>query len=80
MVQYSVFFSLPFFLKQVKGKAVFYAAIISEGLVLLVYINKWVTFLWLNVIGAVLVLIFAALLQYFVFDNNKLNEARTNPE
>jgi len=73
-------FLTAFFLKQVKGKAVFYAAIISEGLVLLVYINKWVTFLWLNVIGAVLVLIFAALLQYFVFDNNKLNEARTNPE
>lgn len=56
-------FLTAFFLKKVKGPAVFYAAILSELLVLLVYLLKLVAFLWLNVIGALLVMAIAVVLQ-----------------
>lgn len=56
-------FLTAFFLKKVQGKAVFYAAILSELLVLLIYIFKLVAFLWLNVIGALLVMLIAVFLQ-----------------
>jgi len=56
-------FLTAFFLKQVKGKAVFYASITAEILVLLIYIFKLVAFLWLNVIGALLVMLLSLPLQ-----------------
>ena len=58
-------FLVAFFLKQVKGKAVFWAAIISEALIIFIFTQDWVSFLWLNVIGAVLTVGFALLLQQF---------------
>jgi SSS family transporter len=63
-------FLTAFFLKKIRGNAVFYAAILSEALVLMVYVLNWVSFLWLNVIGAFLVIIIALLLQ-FVFKIQK---------
>ncbi len=57
-------FLTAFFLKKVRGRAVFYAALLSEALVLLIYVNNWVAFLWLNVIGALAVMLFAILIQY----------------
>jgi solute:Na+ symporter, SSS family len=56
-------FLVAFWLKFVKGNAVFYAAIISELLVIAVYRMDVISFLWLNVIGAVLVILFSMLLQ-----------------
>lgn len=56
-------FLTAFFLKSIKGKAVFYAAILSEALVLAIYLCNLVAFLWLNVIGALLVMIIAAIIQ-----------------
>ena len=56
-------FLTAFFLKKVKGNAVFYASVLSEALVLIVYVFNWVSFLWLNVIGALLVVLIAAGLQ-----------------
>ena len=56
-------FLVAIFIKYVKGKAVFWAAIISEGIVLLLFSNNVVSFLWLNLIGAILTLLFALLLQ-----------------
>ena len=58
-------FLVAFFLKQVKGKAVFWAAIESEALVIFIFTQDWVSFLWLNVIGAVLTVGIALLLQQF---------------
>ncbi len=69
-------FLTAFFLKKVKGKAAFYAALIAEGLVLVVYINQWVAFLWLNVIGALLVIIVALILQ--AFENRRNRKAELN--
>lgn len=56
-------FLTAFFMKKIGGKAVFYASLISEALVLLIYLFKLVAFLWLNVIGALLVMLLSLLLQ-----------------
>ena len=56
-------FLVAIFINHVKGQAVFWAAIISEGIVLLLFSNNVVSFLWLNLIGAILTVLFALLLQ-----------------
>jgi SSS family transporter len=67
-------FLIAIFIKHVKGKAVFWAAIISEGIVLLLFSNNVVSFLWLNLIGAILTVIFALFLQIMLsLDNKKVN-------
>jgi SSS family transporter len=70
-------FLVAFFLKKVQGQAVFYASILSELIVLLIYQFKLVAFLWLNVIGALLVLIISILIQSML-RNNK-TAVTTNP-
>lgn len=49
----------------IKGHAVFYAAVVSELLVILIYQQDIVSFLWLNAIGAILVVLLACLFQLF---------------
>jgi SSS family transporter len=56
-------FLVAFWVKPIKGNAVFIAALISEALVILIYKMDIISFLWLNVIGALLVLIIAAFIQ-----------------
>ena len=51
-------------IKYVKGHAIFYVAIVSELLVVLVYQQEIVSFLWLNAIGAILVVFFALVFQF----------------
>jgi solute:Na+ symporter, SSS family len=58
-------FLVAFWMKNIRGNAVFWGAIVSELLVILVYKLDIVSFLWLNVIGALLVVIFSLLLQQF---------------
>jgi SSS family solute:Na+ symporter len=57
-------FMVAFYLKQVGGTATFWAAIIGEVVVLVVYWTGTVSFLWLNAIGCLLVVILALLFQY----------------
>lgn len=52
-------------IKFVKGNAVFYAAVVAELLVILVYQQEIVSFLWLNAIGAILVVLLSLLFQLF---------------
>ena len=59
-------FLVAFWMKFVKSNAVFIAAIIAELLVISIYNLEIVSFLWLNVIGALLVIILAMLLQVFL--------------
>jgi len=59
-------FLVAFWLKQVRGHAVFYAAVISEILVIIVYKMDIISFLWLNVIGALFVFVLSALLQALI--------------
>lgn len=54
-------FLVAFYFKRVHGQAIFYAAIIAEILVIIIYALHIVSFLWLNLIGAVLVILIALL-------------------
>lgn len=65
-------FLTAFFLKSIKGKHVFYAALLSEIGVLIIYVFNWVSFLWLNVIGAGLVILFAVFLKMFSKENKSI--------
>ncbi|MGG9972519.1 sodium:solute symporter [Ferruginibacter sp. SUN002] len=56
-------FLSAFWIKYIKAAAVFSAAIIAELMVILIYKMDMVSFLWLNVIGALFVIIFAVILQ-----------------
>jgi SSS family solute:Na+ symporter len=55
-------FLVAFYVKQVGGKAVFWGAMISQLLVLLIYWQSDIAWLWLNVIGAGLVIIISFVL------------------
>lgn len=56
-------FLVAFYIKHIKGNAVFYAAIVAEIIVISVYKMEIMSFLWLNLIGAVAVILFGLLFQ-----------------
>jgi SSS family solute:Na+ symporter len=56
-------FLVAFYLKHVGGTAVFYAALIAEGFIIFAWIINLTAFLWLNVIGCLLVMALALILQ-----------------
>lgn len=73
-------FLVAFYLKQVKGAAVFVAALLVEIFVVLLFFNahfpflSWMpdlSFLWLNAVGAIGVMLLSVLLQQFVFAAEK---------
>ena len=53
-------FAVAFFLRRVQGTAVFLAALLSEALVLAVFLRTDVGFLWYNVIGCAAVVLISA--------------------
>ena len=53
-------------MKRVGGAAVFYAAILAEAFIVYAWIVDLTAFLWLNVIGCLLVMSFAFLIQIFI--------------
>ena len=56
-------FLVAFYIKRVGGNAVFIAAILSEVLVISIYYMDIISFLWLNVIGAVAVILLSLVIQ-----------------
>jgi hypothetical protein len=64
-------FLVAFWIKRVGANAVFAAAIVSELLIIGIYRADVISFLWLNVIGALLVIILASILQVFMSGNKK---------
>lgn len=56
-------FLVAFYMKKIGGKAVFYAAITTELCVIVIYISDIISFLWLNVIGCLLVMGIAGIIQ-----------------
>ena len=56
-------FLVAIFIKHVQGKAVFWAALISEAIILFLFCYDVVSFLWLNVIGAILTILLALAFQ-----------------
>ncbi|MGY8923245.1 MAG: sodium:solute symporter [Flavobacteriales bacterium] len=69
-------FLVAIFIKHVQGKAVFWAALISEAIILFLFCYDVVSFLWLNVIGAILTILLALAFQilqekkkFFLYNN-----------
>ncbi|PCJ94984.1 MAG: sodium:solute symporter [Flavobacteriaceae bacterium] len=58
-------FLLAFFIKFVKGNAVFVAALITQVIVILGWYFDWMSYLWLNAFGCILVISIAVLLEGF---------------
>jgi hypothetical protein len=56
-------FLVAFFIKHIKGNAVFWGAVVSELIIITIYNMQIVSFLWLNLIGAVLVLFISWIFQ-----------------
>ena len=53
-------FLVAFFLKKVKSNSVFWSACLSQFLIFVIFFSTDISFLWLNVIGAFLTVIFSA--------------------
>lgn len=58
-------FVVAFFLRRVRGKAVFWAAVVGEIVVLLLFWRTDIGYLWFNIIGCVLVMLLSLALQGF---------------
>jgi SSS family transporter len=56
-------FLVAFYMKRIGGQAVFYAALITEAIVVITWQLEIMAFLWLNVVGCVLVLLISTILQ-----------------
>ncbi|QMV69950.1 sodium:solute symporter [Sphingobacterium paramultivorum] len=56
-------FIVAFYMKKIQGKAVFFAAILSEIIVIAVWSMNKIPFLWLNLIGCLAVMLIAYILQ-----------------
>jgi len=56
-------FLVAFFLRFVGGTAVFFSAVVSQALVLILYNTSPIGYLWYNVIGCTVVVVLALLLQ-----------------
>ena len=63
-------FLTGFFLKKINSQSVFYAAIVSEIIVITIYFIDVFSFLWLNVIGTLLTILFAWINKLIIFRKN----------
>jgi solute:Na+ symporter, SSS family len=60
-------FLVAFFLRHVKGSAVFFAALLAQALVLVSFFTLPIGYLWYNLIGCAAVILFAAIFQRTIF-------------
>nr|WP_298998441.1 sodium:solute symporter [uncultured Allomuricauda sp.] len=58
-------FLLAFFFKYVKGDSVFIAAIVTQVIVIVGWYFDWMSYLWLNAFGCLLVIVLALLMETF---------------
>ena len=80
MLHYFILIIETFYVKFVKGKAIFYGAALSQMTIFFIYYfaihiypsgQEKLGYLWLNFIGAVLTFVFSVVLQMVFKDNNK---------
>ena len=64
-------FLVAFYFKNIQGTAVFYAAIITELIVFVCWLVNLTAFLWLNVIGCILLILMAYVIQKFTLKENQ---------
>ena len=65
-------FLVAFYVPKIKAKSILIGSILSEILIIIIWYNEWVAFLWLNLIGVVLVFILSWLFQA-ILKNNTIN-------
>lgn len=73
-------FLVAFYVKRVGGRAVFWAAVLSEIFVIGIWKMDIIAFLWLNLIGCVLVILFGSVLQSFSPGNKPGTMASQSPK
>ena len=61
-------FLVAIFIQHIKGKAIFWAAVLSEALIIILFFQDVVSFLWLNLIGAVLTVVLGLVFQKLFYD------------
>jgi solute:Na+ symporter, SSS family len=66
-------FLVAFYMKRINGVAVFYAALIAEAFIVYAWITDLTAFLWLNVIGCLLVMGIAYFIQFII---NRINTGK----
>ena len=71
-------FLLAFFIKFVKGNAVFTAALITQVIIIGVFLLDWFPYLWLNLLGCVLVMGIAMILQFVIFSDKRHKDELAN--
>ena len=71
-------FLLAFFIKFVKGNAVFTAALITQVIIIGVFLLDWFPYLWLNLLGCVLVMGIAMILQFVIFSDKHHKDELAN--
>lgn len=71
-------FLVAFYVKHVNGRAVFYAAVLTEIIVCICGYQKVVAYLWLNVIGCLTVVFLAILIQIFQKKKPLIGESTAN--
>ena len=64
-------FLVAFFIRNVRGSAVFFAGLIAQALVFLLFFTTGLGYLWYNAIGCGAVLLFAPILQHLVFGQER---------
>jgi SSS family transporter len=69
-------FLTAFYFKSIKANAVFVAAIITQATILIIYKADWVSFLLLNVIGCVLVIVIGFILQKTIYSSHENTATR----
>ncbi|HET6227748.1 MAG TPA: sodium:solute symporter, partial [Bacteroidia bacterium] len=59
-------FLVAFYMKPIKGTAVFCAAILSEAFIVYAWLTDMMAFLWLNLIGCLMVMLIAFIIHKFL--------------
>lgn len=68
-------FLVAFYIKFIKAQAIFWGALITQILVIFIYLIDIVGFLWLNVIGAVIAIILSSIIQLFINNSSRSESA-----
>lgn len=59
-------FLVGFYFKTIRGNAVFWAAVCTEIVVIYIWLQDIIAFLWLNLIGCILVIVLGYILEYIL--------------
>jgi solute:Na+ symporter, SSS family len=65
-------FLVAFFLRNVRGSAVFFGAVLAQAMVIVLFLTTNIGYLWYNLIGCAAVLLFAWILETTIFRNRAL--------